>query len=49
MEIVVGDGSSRVLGPGDILLAEDLDGQGHISRSVGGEARKCLFVHLDPD
>ena len=49
VEIVVGDGSSRVLGPGDILLAEDLEGQGHISRSVGGEARKCLFVHLDPD
>ena len=47
VEIEIGDGTSRVLGPGSILLAEDLDGQGHISRNVAGEARTCLFIHLD--
>jgi hypothetical protein len=47
VEIEVGDGTKRVMGPGSILLAEDLTGQGHISRSVNGEARTCLFVHLD--
>jgi hypothetical protein len=47
VEIEVGDGTSRVLGPGSILLAEDTTGQGHISRSVNGEPRSCLFVHLD--
>ena len=47
VEIEVGDGTRRVLGPGSILLAEDMTGQGHISRNVGGEARTCLFVHLD--
>jgi hypothetical protein len=47
VEIEIGSGEKRVLGPGTILLAEDTEGQGHISRNVGGEARTCLFVHLD--
>lgn len=50
VEIEVGDGTVRTLGPGSILLAEDTDGEGHISRNVGGEPRTCLFIHLDePD
>jgi hypothetical protein len=47
VEIEVGDGDRRLLGPGTILLAEDTNGQGHISRSVDGRPRTCLFVHLD--
>ncbi len=47
VEIATGAGDRRVLGPGTILLAEDLTGQGHISRNVGGEPRTCLFVPLD--
>jgi hypothetical protein len=47
VEIEVGGGERRVFGPGSILLAEDTTGQGHISRNVGGQARTCLFVHLD--
>src|SRR5262245_27131053 len=31
-DIEVGDGSVRRLGPGDILIAEDLTGQGHVTR-----------------
>ena len=46
VEIEVGSGETRLFGPGTILLAEDLTGQGHISRSVDGEPRTCLFVHL---
>ncbi|HEY5646459.1 MAG TPA: hypothetical protein VIS76_10980 [Pseudomonadales bacterium] len=44
VDIEVGDGTVRRLGPGDILLAEDTTGQGHISRAVDGEPRTCLFV-----
>ncbi len=44
VEIEVGDGTKRVLGPGDILLAEDTTGRGHISRAVRGEPRTCLFI-----
>ena len=47
VEIEVGDGTTRRMGAGSILLAEDTTGQGHISRNVNGEARTCLFIHLD--
>src|ERR1700674_5712067 len=35
MEIVIGDGTARRFGPGDVVLADDLTGQGHTTRSVG--------------
>jgi hypothetical protein len=35
MEIGIGDGTSRRFGPGDVVLADDLTGQGHTTRSVG--------------
>jgi hypothetical protein len=47
VEIEVGDGTKRVLGAGDILLAEDTTGQGHISRAVAGKPRKSLFITLE--
>ena len=47
VEIQVGDGSKRVLQPGDILLAEDTSGRGHISRAVDGKPRRSIFVTLD--
>lgn len=47
VEIEVGDGTKRVLGPGEILLAEDTTGRGHISRSADGKPRRSLFVTLD--
>ncbi|MEK7353600.1 MAG: hypothetical protein AABZ77_03725 [Chloroflexota bacterium] len=47
VELVVGDGTSRILGPGDILLAEDTTGRGHISRAVNNQPRKSIFVTLD--
>jgi hypothetical protein len=34
------------LGPGDTLIAEDLTGQGHVTREVGPEARVSIFVPL---
>ncbi len=46
VEIETGLGERRLFGPGSILLADDRTGRGHISRSVGGEPRTCLFVHL---
>ncbi len=47
VEIEVGDGSKRILRSGDILLAEDTTGQGHISRAVNGKPRRSLFITLD--
>lgn len=47
-EIEVGDGSRRRFGPGDLLLADDTTGQGHISREVEGPRRQ-IFVPLSGD
>lgn len=47
VEIETGDGSKRVLQPGEILLAEDTTGRGHRSRAVGGQPRRSIFVTLD--
>jgi hypothetical protein len=47
VEIEIGDGTRRILHAGEILLAEDTTGQGHISRAVAGKPRKSLFITLD--
>ena len=39
LEIEIGDGTKRVLDPGDVLVAEDLTGKGHITRGVGEQPR----------
>ncbi len=46
MEIEIGDGTKRRLNPGDVLVAEDLTGKGHITRGVGQEPRVTLAVPL---
>jgi quercetin dioxygenase-like cupin family protein len=48
VDIEIGDGSVQRVGPGDILIAEDLSGQGHITREVGPEPRISVFVPLEP-
>ena len=45
-EVELGDGTKIRLYPGHILLAEDITGQGHISRAVGSEDRISLFIPL---
>ncbi len=35
MEIGIGDGTTRCFGPGDVILADDLTGRGHTTRSLG--------------
>jgi len=47
VDIEIGDGTVRRMGPGSILLAEDITGRGHKSRNVGGEPRSCLFIPLE--
>ena len=47
VEIEVGDGSKRIFKAGDVFLAEDTTGRGHISRAVNQQPRKSIFVLLD--
>jgi hypothetical protein len=46
MEIEISDGTKRQLVPGDVLVAEDLTGKGHITRGVGADPRVTLAVPL---
>ena len=46
-EIECGDGSRRRFGPGEIMLAEDTTGQGHITREI--EPRRGIFIPLPAD
>lgn len=45
-EIEVGDGTTARVGPGDVVLAEDLTGRGHVTRVVGAEPRVYAIVPL---
>jgi uncharacterized cupin superfamily protein len=47
VEITASDGTKRRFGPGDIMLADDTTGRGHISRAVNNKPRKAIFVTLE--
>ena len=46
VEIQTGDGTIRRFGPGDVMLAEDTTGRGHVTRVVGGQPRHYAFIQL---
>ena len=45
-EIQISDGTVRRFGPGNIMLADDLTGRGHITRVVGDQPRLYVAVPL---
>ena len=45
VEVECGDGTKRRFGAGDIMLADDTTGQGHITREIHGP-RRSLFIPL---
>lgn len=47
VEIEVGDGTVRRFRAGDILLAEDTTGRGHISRATDDRPRISLLLPLE--
>lgn len=48
VEIETGGGDKRQFGVGDVLLADDTTGQGHISRGIEGP-RAQIFVAVPAD
>ena len=46
VEIETGNGTIRRFGPGDVMLAEDTTGRGHITRVVGDQPRRYAFIPL---
>ena len=49
LEIEASDGTKRTLTPGDIFLAEDTNGAGHITRSVDGQHLTAAWMPLATD
>lgn len=47
VEIEASDGTIRRFGPGEVFLAEDATGKGHVSRAVNRQPRKSLIIVLD--
>lgn len=46
VEIETGDGTVRRFGAGDVFLADDTTGRGHITRVVGTEPRVYVTIPL---
>jgi quercetin dioxygenase-like cupin family protein len=46
MEVEISDGSKRFFKEGDIVLAEDLTGQGHITRATSNGKNRYLVIPL---
>ncbi len=42
----MGDGSVRRIGPGQVMLVEDLTGQGHTTRVTGSVPRVTVAIPL---
>ncbi len=47
VELTASDGERRTIGAGEVFLVEDVTGKGHMSKSVDGKPRHCIFVPID--
>jgi hypothetical protein len=47
MRITASDGESRVIGAGEVLLVEDVTGKGHLTKSVGGQMLRLIFMPVE--
>ena len=47
VDIVSGAGVTRRFGPGDVFLAEDMTGRGHMTRIVQGKPWQVAFIPLE--
>ena len=45
IEATASDGETRSMGPGSIVLVEDLTGKGHLTKVVGDEEAMSIYVH----
>ena len=47
VQITASDGESRIIKAGEVILVEDTSGKGHLSKSVGGQMRRSIFVPVE--
>jgi hypothetical protein len=46
-ELTASDGEKRVIGVGEVVLAEDTTGKGHITKPLGQKLAHGLFIPID--
>jgi hypothetical protein len=47
VEVTVSDGETRHIGPGEIVLVEDIAGKGHITKLAGPTPRYTIFLPIE--
>ena len=47
VQITASDGEARIIGAGEVVLVEDINGKGHLSKAVGERIRHRIFVPID--
>jgi quercetin dioxygenase-like cupin family protein len=47
VQLTASDGETRRIGAGEVILVEDTWGKGHLSKTLDGKLRHCIFVTLD--
>ena len=47
VQITASDGEARIIKAGEVILVEDTTGKGHLSKSVGGQMRRSIFVPIE--
>ena len=47
VQLTASDGEARVIGAGEVVLVEDISGQGHLSKSVNNQMRHSIFVPVE--
>ena len=49
LELITSLEQRELLGPGDVLLADDIGTKGHISRDVGDDPLMLMAIAIDPE
>lgn len=47
VKITTSDGETRTINAGEVILAEDLSGRGHLSESLANTIRHSILIHCD--
>ena len=47
VEITASDGEARIIDAGEVILVEDISGDGHMSKAINSQIRHCIFVPVE--
>ena len=47
VEITASDGKARIIAAGEVILVDDISGDGHMSKAINSQIRHCIFMPID--